>query len=296
MRQRRRPHADGEPRWRPTTGPGRPARRTRRERTDTGTSRFEAHDENVAAADISRYRKNGPRLGDRALIEAIKAEGVDGATLLDIGGGIGVIQHELLGAGAASATNVEASSAYLAAARGEGDRRGLADRVTYHRGDFVDLAASIQPADVVTLDRSPNAYPDWERLASLSAERARRLYGVVIPRDTCFVRLVISAINLVQRFADKPVRAAIVPIDELDQILHLRGLSRRFYATIGPAWHVVLYRRDESRFGSGSLGLTAVAVTWPSLQFAHDRRPQRQPIVERHTENSRLLRPNCAGI
>ena len=109
---------------------------------------------------------------------------MEGATLLDIGGGIGVIQHELLDSGAAQATSVEASSAYLSAARSESERRGLVDRVTYHHGDFVDLAESIQPADVVTLDRVLNVYPDWERLASLSAERARRLYGVVIPRDT----------------------------------------------------------------------------------------------------------------
>ena len=169
---------------------------------------------------------------------------MEGATLLDIGGGIGVIQHELLDAGAASATSVEASSAYLSAARSESDRRGLTDRVTYHHGDFVDLAESIQPADVVTLDRVLNVYPDWERLASLSAEHARRLYGVVIPRDTRFVRLVISAINLVQRLRRQRVRAAVVPIDELERILRQRGFSRRFSTTVGPAWQVVLYRRD----------------------------------------------------
>ena len=141
---------------------------------------------------------------------------MEGATLLDIGGGIGVIQHELLDSGAAKATAVEASSAYLSAARSESERRGLVHRVTYHHGDFVDLAESIQPADVVTLERVLNVYPDWERLASLSAERAQRLYGVVIPRDTLFVRLVIAGINLALRLRGKQVRAAIVPIDALE--------------------------------------------------------------------------------
>jgi magnesium-protoporphyrin O-methyltransferase len=168
---------------------------------------------------------------------------VEGATLLDIGGGIGVIQHELLDSGAARATSVEASSAYLSAARSESDRRGLTDRVTYHHGDFVDLAESIQPADVVTLDRVLNVYPAWERLASLSAEHARRLYGVVIPRDTRFVRLVIFAINLVQRLRRQRVRAAVVPIESSSGSSASKG-SRRFSATVGPAWQVVLYRRD----------------------------------------------------
>ena len=211
--------------------------------TNTGTSPFEAYDEKVAAADVSRYRKNGPRPWTKTLIEAIKAEGVEGATLLDIGGGIGVIQHELLDAGAARAVCVEASSAYLSAARSESDRRGHVGRVTYHHGDFVDLAESIQPADVVTMDRVLNVYPDWERFASLSAERARRIYGVVIPRDTPFVRLVISAINLVLRLRQQRVRAAVVSIEGLERILRRGGLSRSFAATVGPAWQVVLYRR-----------------------------------------------------
>lgn len=97
---------------------------------DTKASPFEAYDEKIAAADLRRYEKDGPRPWTRALLEALKAEGVEGATLLDIGGGIGVIQQELLAAGAASATSVDASSAYLDAAREEGERRGYGGRVT----------------------------------------------------------------------------------------------------------------------------------------------------------------------
>jgi magnesium-protoporphyrin O-methyltransferase len=106
------------------------------------------------------------------LIDALKTEGIEGATLLDIGGGIGAIQHELLAAGAAHATSVDASNPYLETAREESIRRGLGDRVTYRHGDFVELAESIPPADIVTLDRVINVYPDWERLTQLSAARA----------------------------------------------------------------------------------------------------------------------------
>ena len=212
--------------------------------TNTDPNPFEAYDAKLAAADLSRYRRHGPRPWARTLIEAIKAEGVNGATLLDIGGGIGAIQHELLDSGAANATAVEASSAYVSAARSESERRGLVHRVTYHHGDFVDLAESVQPADVVTLERVLNVYPDWERLASLSAERARRLYGVVIPRDTLFVRLVIAGINLSQRLRGRQIRAAIVPIDALERTLRERGLHRCVSMSVGPAWQALLYRRE----------------------------------------------------
>jgi 2-polyprenyl-3-methyl-5-hydroxy-6-metoxy-1,4-benzoquinol methylase len=208
------------------------------------TNPFEAYDAKVASADLRKYRSNGPRPWTRALIEALKVEGVAGATLLDIGGGIGAIQHELLEAGAAKATSVEASSAYLSAARAETHRLGHTGRVTYQYGDFVALAESIPPADVVTLERVLNVYPNWEQLAVLSAERARRLYGVVIPRDTTFVRLVISVINLALRLRRQRVRAAVVPIDALERILLDQGLHQSFSGNVGRAWRVLLYRRD----------------------------------------------------
>ena len=202
------------------------------------------YNEKFATADLRSYRKKGPNPWTRTLIEALKAEGVDGATLLDIGGGIGAIQHELLAAGAARATGVETSSAYLAAAREESDRRGHTGRVTYQHGDFVELAESVPAADIVTLDRVINVYPDWTRLVGLSAARARRLYGVIVPRDTRFVRLVIVAMNLVLRLQQQRVRAAVVPIDAIDRVVREAGLSPCFSRTVGPAWQVVLYRRN----------------------------------------------------
>jgi hypothetical protein len=210
---------------------------------DTPANPFEAYDEKIAAADLRRYRKKGPSPWTRALVDALVAEGVQGTTLLDIGGGVGAIQHELLAAGSVSATSVDASSAYLDAAREESDRRGLSGRVTYHHGDFVELADTVPPADIVTLDRVLNVYPGWERLAALSAERARRLYGIVIPRDTPFVRFVIRLINFRLRRQRKDLRAAVIPIDGVDRVLRTKGFSRQMTARVGPAWQVATYRR-----------------------------------------------------
>jgi magnesium-protoporphyrin O-methyltransferase len=77
------------------------------------TSRVESvFNDKLASHDLRRYRRKGPRRSTRLLVAALKAEGVEGKTLLDIGGGIGAIPHELLDAGAASATSVEASRPY----------------------------------------------------------------------------------------------------------------------------------------------------------------------------------------
>lgn len=199
--------------------------------------------EKLAATELRKYRKRGPIPSTRTLIKALKAEGVEGATLLDIGGGIGAIQHELLEAGVAHATSVDASAPYLAAAREEGERRGHGDRVTYRHGDFVELAESVPPADIVTLDRVINVYPEWQRLAGISAERAERLYGLVYPRDRFMVRLVIIAMNLALRLLRKPVRAYVHPDDEIDRVVCEQGLSRHSTRSVGPVWQVVVYRR-----------------------------------------------------
>jgi Methyltransferase domain len=210
----------------------------------TTTSRMGSfYNEKRAASQLRKYRENGPIASTQTLIDALKTEGIEGATLLDIGGGIGAIQHELLAAGAAHATSVDASNPYLEAAREESICRGLGDRVTYRHGDFVELAESIPPADIVTLDRVINVYPDWERLTQLSAARAQRLYGLVYPRDTPMVRLVVFAMNLMLRLRRKTVRASIRPVDAIEQIAQENGLSVSFSRSVGPAWQVAVYRR-----------------------------------------------------
>jgi len=210
----------------------------------TATSQMGSfYNEKLATSQLQKYREKGPIPSTQALIDALKAEGVEGATLLDIGGGIGAIQHELLAAGAARATSVDASGPYLEAAREEGIRRGVGDRITYLHGDFVELAESIAPAEIVTLDRVINVYPDWERLVDLSAARAQRLYGLVYPRDTPMVRLVIFAMNLILRLRRKPVRASIRPRDAIERIARESGLTPQESRDVGPAWQVAIFRR-----------------------------------------------------
>jgi hypothetical protein len=210
----------------------------------TTTEQFGSfYDEQRAASDLKRYHEKGPRPWTTILIEALKAEGVEGATLLDIGGGVGVIDHELLAAGVARAMCVDASAGYLDAARAESERRGHGERMTYRHGDFVELAESVPPADIVTLDRVINVYPDWERLAALSAARAQRLYGLVYPRDRRSVRLVVFAMNLVLRLRRTPVRASVHPADAIERVLRENGLSPHVSVSVGPAWQVAVYRR-----------------------------------------------------
>ncbi len=192
--------------------------------------------------ELSRYRAKGPDKTTRMLTEAIKKEGIDGLTLLDIGGGLGAIQHELLEAGVQDVTNVEASTAYLTAARAEAQRRGLADHVNYHHGNFVDLAAEIAPTDIVTLDRVICCYHDMEKLVGLSAARARKLYGLVYPRQAWWVKIGLALENIFFRLRRSPYRAFFHPTEAVEAVLGSYGLKRRTYRQT-LVWQVVVYTR-----------------------------------------------------
>ena len=151
---------------------------------------------------------------------------MSGLTLLDIGGGVGAVQHDLLAAGVKAATSVDASSAYLNASRAEAERRGFADRMSFQFGNFVEVAEGIAPADIVTLDRVICCYPDMDKLVSLSAKRARRFYGVVYPRHTWWIRLGLALGNFFLRLQRSPFRTFAHPTRAVEAVLAENGFKQ----------------------------------------------------------------------
>src|SRR5260221_4544553 len=133
-------------------------------------------DARFARRELARYRKRGPKPWTRELLAAIEEAALPpGATLLDVGGGVGTIHHRLLERGFAQATQVDASSAYLTAAAEEVARLGHSGRVAFRRGDFQALAVEIPQVDVVTLDRVVCCDPDYAAMLGHAAAHARRL-------------------------------------------------------------------------------------------------------------------------
>ena len=196
----------------------------------------------MAAKELKKYRRAGPSKTTRLLIEALQAEGIQGLTLLDIGGGIGALGHELLAAGASRATNVDASTAYIEVAKEESERLGHSDRVSYQHGNFVDLAPEISPADIVTLDRVICCYHDMEALVGLSAQRATKYYGVVYPRDNRWFIAARPVINLFLWLSRNPFRMFLHPTAAVDAVVRRQGLQPRFHRNTA-IWQVVVYGR-----------------------------------------------------
>jgi magnesium-protoporphyrin O-methyltransferase len=201
-------------------------------------------DRREAQRKLDAYARHGPDRTTRLMLDAVKAAGVEGATLLDIGGGVGVAQLELLAAGVRGATDVDASSAYLDVAREEARRRGYGEQVSYRHGDFVALAPEIEPADIVTLDRVICCYHDMRALVRASAAKARRLYGLVYPRDAWWTRGYSATENMVFRVRRHSYRSFVHPTRLVDAVVRGAGLERRALHQ-GAFWQVVLYVRPD---------------------------------------------------
>ena len=198
-----------------------------------------------ARSELKRYRRKGPANQTKLILSAIHSLRLKSADLLDIGGGIGVIHHELLGQVAAKAIHVDASSAYLNEARKEASQRGHGNLVQFIHADFTDVAPDIPPADIVTLDRVVCCYPDFRGLLTAAAEHGRHAIAMTYPRETWYLRLAMRVLNFVQRLRRDPFRVFLHPVSEMDSLLEQKGFKRVTLRRLF-VWEVALYQRSAN--------------------------------------------------
>jgi 2-polyprenyl-3-methyl-5-hydroxy-6-metoxy-1,4-benzoquinol methylase len=197
----------------------------------------------VAERDLRRYRRRGADKITKLLLTELRRWPLQDASLLDVGGGIGVIGMELAASGASSATVVEASPTYLEVARSEVESRYGSRPTQFVLGDFVAIAPTLPDADVVTLDRVVCCYPDAEALLRSAAQRARRLVAFTYPRNRWYVQAFIAFENSWRRLKGNPFRAFLHPPERMHAVLETAGLVRT--ARQGTAvWMVDLYQRE----------------------------------------------------
>jgi Methyltransferase domain len=182
--------------------------------------------EAAAESDLERYRRKGPDVTTRLLLESLLRRTSPDSTLLDIGGGIGVVSFELLSIGIRKATLVEASPSYLEKARAEARCQKSEDRLGVALGDFVALASELDVADFVVLDRVVCCYPDHVALLGKAAGLCRSVLALTYPRDRWWVRALIGIENLVRRFKGDDFRTFVHPAAALETSLRSAGFQR----------------------------------------------------------------------
>ena len=184
-----------------------------------------------------RYRKRGLGRTERAMVGYLESAGLAGATVLEVGGGIGELHVELLKRGAEHAVNLELSPAYdEEAARLLADN-ALAERVERRLHDIAVEPDAVEPVDVVVLNRVVCCYPDYERLLGAAAAHARRALVFSYPRRNALSRAIVTVQNAGFRLARHEFRVFTHPPEAMVGVLREHGLAPRF-AHEGLVWQV----------------------------------------------------------
>jgi len=196
-----------------------------------------------AKKDLRRFRKKGPNKATRLLIKMLRSQDVYQKTLLDIGGGIGAVQLELLRSGLNKATDVDASKGYLQMAKEEAGIHGYADSVEYLHGDFLDLNHAIENHDLVSLDKVICCYPNREELLENAMKRADVAIGLVFPHGNALSKTFAFLVNMYMTIKGSAFRTyAHSPIDVHQQLVS-SGFNRKGSESTF-IWKVWLYARN----------------------------------------------------
>jgi magnesium-protoporphyrin O-methyltransferase len=185
----------------------------------------------------TRYRKRGLDKTARRVVDLLPQADVLGATILEIGGGVGEIQLELLKRGAASATNLELSPAYDAEAAHLLADAGLTGRVRRRLIDIVEDTVAVDVADIVVLHRVVCCYPDYAALLGVAADHTRHQLVFSHPPRNPISRAVVATQNLLLRWAGREFRVFAHPPAAMLAVLAKHGL-RQAAAHRGLVWQV----------------------------------------------------------
>ena len=164
-----------------------------------------------ARRSLRRYRAKGLDRIERKLVAAAARQGLEGARILEVGGGIGKLQAELLLAGADRGEVVELVAAFEPFALELARSRGLASRTAFTVADLLEDPHAVEPADAVLLNRVVCCSPDGVELTELAARLTRRTLALSFPRDLLVIRAAVAVQNAVQRLLGRAFRAFVHP-------------------------------------------------------------------------------------
>jgi 2-polyprenyl-3-methyl-5-hydroxy-6-metoxy-1,4-benzoquinol methylase len=191
-----------------------------------------------------RYRRRGLGRPEKRIVDFCAGQGLEGATVLEIGGGVGELQVELLRRGAAQATNLELVDSYDEEARALATSAGVADRVRRRRLDIAATPDDVEPADIVVLHRVVCCYPDYERLLAAAADHARRVLVFSHPPRNAATRVVLGLQNGWFRLTGNSFRTFAHPPRAMIEAARSRGLDVTYRHGRG-VWHVAGLERSH---------------------------------------------------
>ncbi|MGH2933251.1 MAG: SAM-dependent methyltransferase [Gaiellaceae bacterium] len=195
----------------------------------------------TAARDARRFRRHGLRGTAREL--AAMAGDVRGESVLEVGGGVGAIELELLAAGAERSTNVELAATYEDEAAALARERHVEDRVERRVADFVADAETFEPHDVVVMHRVVCCYPDVDAMVAAGAEHAGRRLLLTYPQERWSVRAGLAVANALLRLRGSTFQVYVHPRARIDAVAEAHGLALEERRRHRLLWESAAYAR-----------------------------------------------------
>ncbi len=205
----------------------------------------EIFNKSKAAKETRKYLKKGLDQRATMVVGCLRDQGVSGASILEIGCGVGSLHMELLRQGAGTAIGVEVSQSYVEAAAGLSLTLGYQDATQYHTGNFVDLEQDIPSADVVVLDRVLCCYPDMEGLVTASTRHTQQVYVLTYPRRTWWMLIGAWAMNFGLTVIRREFRFFLHHPKEIGTTIEAAQFSLIQSAKHG-IWEMAAYRRQQA--------------------------------------------------
>jgi hypothetical protein len=186
----------------------------------------------------SRYRKRGLDKTAARMVAYLADRGIDGASVLEISGGVGDIQLELLGQGASRTTNLELVDAYDTDTTDLAETGGMRDRMTRRQVDIAATPDVVDAHDIVVLHRVVCCYPDYERLLTAAADHAKRLLVFSHPPRNWVTRTFTRLQSVGFQLMGKSFRTFAHPPTAMVAVAERCGMHTD-YTYRGPVWQIV---------------------------------------------------------
>jgi methyltransferase family protein len=162
--------------------------------------------------------------------------------VLEIGGGVGEIEIELLKRGAARAVNLELSASYEQEMKRLLSEHGLEGQVEWRVHDIAADPDAVDPADIVLLHRVICCYPDYQALLGAAADDARRFVVFSYPPRHAPARFFIGVQNLAFRLLRREFRTFAHLPEAMLRVVEDRSF-RRVFARRAPVWQIAALER-----------------------------------------------------
>ena len=199
-------------------------------------------DSEEAKKNASGYRRKGLDPMASSMVEYLISEGVEGAGVLEVGGGVGAIQVELLKAGVARSVNIELSSGYDEAAQKLAKEEGIEERIIRRIGDFVEHQEELEPADIVVMNKVICCYPWMEQIMEAAVSKTGKYLALVFPREKWWTKLGLALENGLMALRKCDYRAFVHPVADIESVATNAGLVVR-YTDSNLMWQALVFER-----------------------------------------------------